>query len=134
VTLSYGAQAAAALMTLFGLVRIWRGNVATGYKGAALCLAALLVTPYSLDYDLMLLAPAIVLLVVEGTVQGFKDYERLSLAALWFVPAIARNVAQYTFIPLAVPAMAFCLAAIYLRCSARRLPAASGSQPIGMAL
>jgi alpha-1,2-mannosyltransferase len=134
VTLAYGAQAAAALMTLFGLVRIWRGNVATGYKGAALCLAALLVTPYSLDYDLMLLAPAIVLLIVEGTVLGFKDYERLSLAALWFAPAIARNVAHYTLIPLAVPAMAFCLGAIYLRCGARRLPAASGSQPMRMAL
>jgi hypothetical protein len=134
VTLAYGAQAAAAVVALFGLVRIWRGNIAIGYKSAALCLAALLVTPYSLDYDLMLLAPAIALLIAEGDARGFKDYERLSLTALWVVPAIARNVAHYTFIPLAVPAMVFCLVSIYLRCGARRLPAASGPQPMGMAL
>jgi hypothetical protein len=134
VVLAYGAQAIAAVTVLYGLIRIWRGNIAIGYKGAALCLAAPLVTPYSLDYDLMLLAPAIVLLIAEGTARGFKNYERLSLAALWFVPAIARNVAHYTFIPLAVPAMAFCLGSIYLRCGAHRLPATSRSQSVGMAL
>ncbi|HWM60785.1 MAG TPA: glycosyltransferase family 87 protein [Rhizomicrobium sp.] len=132
VTLAYGAQAIAAVTVLYGLVRIWRGNIAIGYKGAALCLAALLVTPYSMDYDLMLLAPAIVLLIAEGTARGFKNYERLLLTVLWVVPAIVRNVAHYTIIPLAIPAMVFCLGSIYLRCGARGLSAASGPQPMGM--
>jgi alpha-1,2-mannosyltransferase len=68
-----------------------------------------------LDYDLMLLAPAIALLAAHGMAQGFKAYEQLCLAMLWFVPAIARTMAHYAFLPLAVPAMCFCLALIYRR-------------------
>ena len=92
-------------------------------KGAALCLAALLTTPYSLDYDLVLLAPAIALFVVAGAEKGFADYELASLALLWLVPILTRNIAHYTFIPLAIPAMAFSFALIFRRYNRlRRLP------------
>ena len=45
-------------------------------KAAALCLAAILATPYSLDYDLMVLAPAIAFLAVDGLRRGFAPYEK----------------------------------------------------------
>jgi hypothetical protein len=112
---AYLAQAVTAILVLVGLVHIWRGNIPMGYKGAALCLSALLVTPYSLDYDLMLLAPVIALLAAEGTAHGFRDFERLVLVALWIIPIFARTVAHYTLIPLTVPALALCLAQIYRR-------------------
>jgi hypothetical protein len=111
--LAYAGQAVATLLVLISLVRIWRSEVASGYKGAALCLGALLATPYSLDYDLMLMAPAIALLVAEGKAHGFSDYERLTLALLWIVPIAARTIAYYTFIPPAVPLAGLCLVRIY---------------------
>lgn len=129
ISLAYGAQIAVAAITLFALLRIWRSSIAAGYKKAALCVAALLITPYCLDYDLMLLAPAIALLAVEGKNRGFADFEILCLALLWLMPIAARNFALMTLIPLAVPAMLFSLALIYRRCLAG-IRTAGALQPV----
>jgi hypothetical protein len=75
-------------------------------KAAALLIGTVLATPYVLDYDLMLLAPAIALLAADGIGRGFAPYEKTALAALWLVPLVARTVAATTLIPLAVPIMA----------------------------
>lgn len=115
IFLAYGVQMAIAVTATFALVGIWRSSLAPGYKKAALCVAALLVTPYCLDYDLMLLAPVIALMAAEGRARGFSDYEIPCLAVLWLIPVAARNFTQVTLIPLAVPAMLFCLALIYVR-------------------
>ena len=56
-------------------------------------------TPYSLDYDLMLLAPAIALLAAEGKKRGFEPYEAAILAVLFLLPIAAREIATATFIP-----------------------------------
>ena len=53
----------------------------------------MLATPYSLDYDLMLLAPAIAFLAADGFARGFAPWEKTVLAALWIVPLVARSVA-----------------------------------------
>jgi hypothetical protein len=37
-----------------------------GVKAAGLCLAAIVATPYTLDYDMMVLAPAIAFLAAAG--------------------------------------------------------------------
>jgi hypothetical protein len=87
------------------LVWLWRSAVAFPYKAAALIIGALLATPYSLDYDLMVLAPAIAFLAAEGLAQGFRPGEKTALAALWLVPLIARSFAEATSIPLGAPAM-----------------------------
>lgn len=129
VWLAYSAQLAVAVTVIFALLRIWRASIAEEYKKAALCVAALLVTPYCLDYDLMLLAPAIALLAAGGKTRGFANYEVLSLAILWLMPIAARNFAQATFVPLALPAMLFSLALIYRRCHAGGRPAVA-LQPV----
>ena len=41
--------------------------------------------------------------------RGFRDYELTALALLWFMPLIARTLAEQTLIPLAVPAMVLVL-------------------------
>lgn len=120
IELAYGAQLATALGVMIALMRIWRAPVADGYKKAALCLAALLITPYAMDYDLMLLAPAIALMAAEGKARGFVPYEILALTVLWCMPIVARNIAHATFIPLAVPAMLFCFGLIVRRCGTLR--------------
>jgi hypothetical protein len=55
----------------------------------------------------MVLAPAVALLAADGFAHGFRPYERTLIAALWFVPFIARVFAEYTHIPLGVPVMLF---------------------------
>ncbi len=105
VPLAYAVQGAVTLCVGAALIWLWRSPASFALKAAALCLAAILATPYSLDYDLMVLAPAIAFLVIDGIERGFGAWEKSALAFLWGAPLIARGVAQVTFIPLGVIAM-----------------------------
>jgi alpha-1,2-mannosyltransferase len=100
VTLAYAAQIAATLAVAAALVRLWRSEAAYAFKAAALALAALLATPYSLDYDMMTLAPAIAFMAAAGLKHGFAPWEKTGLALMWFVPLVARSLAEYALIPL----------------------------------
>ena len=115
VALAYGAQILLALSVTAALIAIWRGPAASEDKKSALCLAALLITPYCLDYDMVLLAPVIALSVARGKVRGFADYEILSLMLLWLAPGLTRGLAQYAFIPFGTAAMLFSFALIWRR-------------------
>jgi hypothetical protein len=103
--LAYAAQGAVILLAGLGLIRLWRSDAAYSDKAAALCIGSLLATPYSLDYDLMALAPAIAFLAVAGYATGFRSYEKSLLAWLWIAPLIARPFAQHTLVPVAVLGM-----------------------------
>lgn len=103
--LAYVMQGAVTLVAGFFLVRLWRSDARFALKGAALCLAAILATPYSLDYDMMVLAPAIALLAMDGLTHGFPPWWKTALAALWLVPILTRSIADATLIPLGVPMM-----------------------------
>ena len=105
VAFAYAAQAAVTVALGAALAWLWRSDASYRLKAAALPIASILATPYSLDYDLMALAPSIAFLAVEGYERGFRPYEKTALAFLWFMPLIARTVADQTLIPLAVPAM-----------------------------
>jgi hypothetical protein len=105
VPLAYAAQGIVTVLCGLSLFRIWRSEASQDIKNAALCIAALLATPYSLDYDLMALAPAIALLAVDGIAHGFRAYQRAALAALWLMPFMARVLPALTLIPIAVPVM-----------------------------
>ena len=107
---AYTAQGIVTLGVAAALIILWRSRASMACKGAALCLGALLATPYCLDYDMMLLAPAIALLAVEGRARGFSPYEQTALAALWFVPIATRGVAGISHIPLGLIAMALAFA------------------------
>jgi hypothetical protein len=105
VPLAYAVQGAVTLGIAGALVWLWRSPASFALKAAALCLAAILATPYSLDYDLMVLAPAIAFLVMDGLERGFAPSEKTALALLWIAPLLARGLAQATLIPLGVIAM-----------------------------
>jgi alpha-1,2-mannosyltransferase len=115
VPLAYAVQGAVTLGIAAALIWLWRSPVSFALKAAALCLAAILATPYSLDYDLMVLAPAIAFLAVGGLARGFTPYEKSALAFLWIAPLIARGFAQVTLIPLGVIAMLVMLALVLRR-------------------
>jgi alpha-1,2-mannosyltransferase len=114
VMLAYAAQGLVFLLAMFLLMRLWRRPASFGVRGAALCLAALLGTPYLLDYDLMLLAPALLLLAAEGKRHGFQPFEMSLLVFLWLLPFAARILASTTHILLA-PFAIFALLAMISR-------------------
>ena len=115
LTLAYALQGAVMLAAAAALTWLWRSQAAYPLKAAGLLIGSVLATPYSLDYDLMLLAPAIAYLAADGFTRGFAPNEKTILAALWIVPLVARSVPQATLIPLAVPAMLLAFALLLRR-------------------
>ena len=97
---AYAIQIALALMLAASLAWLWQSNALFELKASALATASLLATPYVLDYDLVVLAVAIVFFVRHGMNRGFHDYEISLLAAAWFMPLLSRAVAGVTGIPL----------------------------------
>jgi len=97
---AYAIQIALALMLAASLAWLWQSNALFELKASALATASLLATPYVLDYDLVVLAVAIVFFVRHGMNRGFHDYEISLLAAAWIVPLLSRAVAGVTGVPL----------------------------------
>jgi alpha-1,2-mannosyltransferase len=105
VGLAYLIQGLVTIAVATALAWLWRSDARYPLKAATLLIGSLLSTPFCLDYDLMLLAPAIAFLAADGFMRGFGPWQKTLLAALWIVPLVARSVAQATLIPLAAPAM-----------------------------
>jgi alpha-1,2-mannosyltransferase len=105
IPLSYAAQGTVTLTVAGALAWLWRTRASFALKAGALLIGTVLATPYVLDYDLMLLAPAIAFLAVDGATRGFAPWEKTILAALWLTPLAARSLTQVTLVPLAAPLM-----------------------------
>jgi hypothetical protein len=123
VPLAYVVQGIVGLAVAVSLVRLWRSAAPFALKAAALLIGTLLATPYSLDYDLMLLAPALAFLALDGIERGFAPWQKTLLAALWLMPLVARSLAQATLIPLAAPLMLIAFAGLLYRATAEPGPA-----------
>ncbi|MBI3196494.1 MAG: DUF2029 domain-containing protein [Rhodospirillales bacterium] len=80
IQLAGAAGAAAAVWFAF---RHYRSGEA---RTAVLMTATFLVSPYTLNYDLLLLMPAAVALFRRGIIQGFYPLERLLYLVLWLMP------------------------------------------------
>lgn len=78
-------QTGVGLLMLFAVIWTWRQALSMPVKGAVLASAALVATPYALDYDCALLAIPVVLIMRKGLESGFLRYE---LAAI-LVAAVA---------------------------------------------
>lgn len=112
VVLAYMLQGLITLAVGTSLLWLWRSPRPYALKAAALCIGTILATPYSLDYDMVVLAPAIAFLAAHGLAAGFAPYEKSALAGLWLAPFIARSVAQVSMLPLGVIAMLIVFALI----------------------
>ena len=114
-TLANAAQMATTLLVAAALVALWRSAAAFELKAAALLIGCVLATPYVLDYDLMVLAPAIAFLAAHGLRQGFAPWELSLLVALWVLPLVARPLAELTAVSLTPPLLLAALALILHR-------------------
>jgi hypothetical protein len=100
VTLAYVAQALAAVAAAFALTRLWRAEFHDQAEAPAIVCAALLVSPYFLDYDLTLIAIPLAWLARRACEKGFLPGERLTLASGFLLPLLARNAAEFLRLPL----------------------------------
>jgi hypothetical protein len=69
-------------------------------RGAAALSAALLCTPYVLDYDFILLGVAIAFLMADMRNRGTLAWEPTWLAYAWVAPLFGRAVSDFTHIPV----------------------------------
>src|SRR6185295_6429103 len=90
VPLAYAVQGGVTLALAASLIWLWRSDADRALKGAALVIASILATPYSLDYDMMALAPAIAFVAINGFQRGFATWEKSALVLLWLAPLVAR--------------------------------------------
>ena len=74
--------------------------MALAVKSALLAVATVLVTPYAMDYDLMIIALSLAWMTGHGLKHGFLGWEKTVLAAAWAVPLLTRPVAVLTLVPL----------------------------------
>jgi alpha-1,2-mannosyltransferase len=64
---------------------------------AVLAAATFLVSPYTLNYDLLLLMPAVVICYRLGAAQGFLPGERVLHLAIWLLPTLGWMLNQLGF-------------------------------------
>ena len=102
---AYAIQAVLTLTLAASLAWLWHSDAAFELKAAALAAGSLLATPYVLDYDLVVLAVAIVFFARHGLRHGFQSYDISLLAAAWMAPLLARGVAGSIGIPLGLIAV-----------------------------
>jgi alpha-1,2-mannosyltransferase len=88
-------------------------------------------TPYMMDYDLVILALPIAWIALEGARSGFLPWEKSLLALAWLLPLFARSLAGHALIPIA-PLVTLLLADIARRamipCAIVPLPSSSGKE------
>ncbi|WP_293882839.1 glycosyltransferase family 87 protein [Sphingomonas sp.] len=99
IPLAYGIQTGVTAIAVAGAALVSRGTPPF-VRNAMVIAAALLSTPYLLDYDLVPLGMAIAFLVAEGRERGFLTYEKTVLALVWIVPLFGRSIMQLTTVPL----------------------------------
>ena len=94
---AYLLQGIVAAAALFVAIKFWRKCKTLDLQISALCLATLLITPYSFDYDLILLAIPLTMLAKRVIADGGLPYEKTLLVTAWFWPTIARDACAYGF-------------------------------------
>ncbi|MBB4198479.1 hypothetical protein GGD83_002280 [Rhodoblastus sphagnicola] len=115
VPLAYAGQGAAALACAAIVVWLYARRADFRLAGAALLTGALLSTPYCMDYDMVLIAPALALLACVILERGALPYEKSIMALAFAAPLLARPLGSVAPIPLGVLAMAALMAAIARR-------------------
>jgi hypothetical protein len=101
--IAYATQALLTTLVAIGLIHLWRSPVQYEIKAAGCITGTLLMTPYLLPYDLLLLVPAAAFLVRQGLRDGFHPYER-AVIFLTLLAAVGCVLALRTPLFLAGPA------------------------------
>lgn len=118
--LAYLCQAAVAAAAAALVCHLWRRPLDPEIKCAALLAATPLASPFFLDYDLMVLAPALAWLARKSLRDGLLPWEAAIYAAAALMPLATRAIGQHTHILVAPVAVAALLAVILRRVAVER--------------
>jgi len=121
VTPAYALQAVLGVSVAVLTVWLWRQRIDYALKAAGLVTGTLLVTPYMVDYDFVILGLALAWMVALGLDKGFLPWEKSALAFAWTVPFVARLFAMLTYVPIGLIAMGVVFALIVRRARYERL-------------
>ncbi|MDH7799924.1 MULTISPECIES: glycosyltransferase 87 family protein [unclassified Beijerinckia] len=132
IPLAYGVQAVSTLSCAAIVAWMWLTRADRRLAAAAVMTGALLSTPYALDYDMMLLGPALAFVVAYGLEKGFRPWEKTALAFIWAVPLVARTLALATLVPVGQIAMVAFMAIIFNRALAERAEAGKADERRGL--
>ena len=105
VAQAYAVQGVVTAAVLGATAWLWRSRAPFELRAASLMIGALLATPYVLDYDMVLLGPALCFLVRDGLAHGFRRWEKTALAFAWIVPVATRQLAFFGHVPGGLLAM-----------------------------
>jgi hypothetical protein len=105
VALAYGIQGLVSGAVIAVTAWLWFVRAPFRLRAACLLIGSLLATPYLLDYDLVLLGPAIAFIVAHGLEHGFRRWEVSALAFAWLVPVATRALAFFGHVPGGLLAM-----------------------------
>ena len=117
---AYAAQIALSVAVAAALALLLRRTRDEQMQGALMAVAALLVTPFVLDYDLTLLAVPLAVLFAQARASSFAPYEKSILLVAFMLPAFSRALAQYAHLPLAPLVLVLLFAALARRAWAAR--------------
>jgi hypothetical protein len=99
--LAYAVQTVVTVAALAGAIVATR-SAAPPVRNAAVLAAALLSTPYVLDYDFAMLGVAIAFLVADARTRGWLRWEASLLGFAYAAPMYARAVTGATGVPIAL--------------------------------
>jgi hypothetical protein len=97
---AYAAQAVVSLAAIVAMILLLRRTVDAPMQLALVVIAGLLATPFVLDYDFTLLALPLTVMLARGLRDGFGAYEKSALLAAYILPALARPLALFLFVPI----------------------------------
>lgn len=125
IVIEQGSTGWEKIQSAFSAIRMWGGPVPLAYavqtlmtgaaifaalfasrrgsrapRGAAVLAAALLSTPYVLDYDFVVLGAAIAFMAADMRERGPLPWEASLLAFAWAAPLFGRGIAMLTLVPL----------------------------------
>lgn len=100
IALAYAVQLAATLATIAAVVALSARRVEPALRNALVCAAVLISTPYVLDYDQVILLPALGWLWLDGRKHGFLPWDKSLIAFVWVAPIVARQAAELALLPL----------------------------------
>ncbi len=101
--LAYAGHALVALAVLgwsVHIIRRYRPDAVA--LGALLASATLLLSPFLLNYDLMMIALPLGWLVMQGARQGFRPWEKMLCIGLYLLPFLTRGLTDMIHVPVGV--------------------------------
>lgn len=97
---AYVVQSVATILALAAVAGASITSRRPALRNALICAAALLSTPYALDYDLVVLLPALAWLYLDGRRNGFLRWDGTLMALIWVAPLFGRAAGQLAYLPL----------------------------------